>query len=268
MSEDFTGFEHAGWEHSVDEYDRSFGPLTSGVIPEVLNALQLGRESRLLDIASGPGYLAKAARERNAWVVALDFSARMCALAKGAGIDTIEADAQRLPIRSGSMTAAAMNFGMLHLADPDRAAAEASRVLEPGGRFAFTVWALPERAKGFELVLSAAQAHGDPTVEIPAGPPFFELSDSIKAFELLTRAGFREPHLAEVHLAWRLESGTQLFEAFLRGTARTGGLLRAQPATNLHRIRRAVEEEGARLFGVPGGLEVPMPALVYSGIKA
>ena len=38
------------------------------------------------------------------------------------------------------------NFAMLHLAQPDVAIGEAHRVLRPGGRYGFTVWAAPQLA--------------------------------------------------------------------------------------------------------------------------
>ena len=46
---------------------------------------------------------------------------------------------------------------MLHLARPERAMTHAVRVLKPGGCFAFTVWAEPEEAVGFGIILKAVQ---------------------------------------------------------------------------------------------------------------
>src|SRR5205809_6238429 len=54
-------------------------------------------------------------------------------------IEFREGDAEALPFPEASFDAVVMNFGMLHLAHPERAVAEAFRVLSAGGRFAFTV---------------------------------------------------------------------------------------------------------------------------------
>ena len=39
----------------------------------------------------------------------------------------------------------------------------------------FTAWANPEEALAFRLVLRAIEKHGNPSVPLPQGPPFFSL---------------------------------------------------------------------------------------------
>src|SRR2546422_618933 len=70
-------------------------------------------------------------------------------------LEFLEADAERLPFSSGSFDAVVMNFGVLHLSNPDMAFTEARRVLRPGGRFAFTAWAKPEINPGVKIVSDA-----------------------------------------------------------------------------------------------------------------
>src|SRR6516162_6555136 len=88
-----------------------------------------------------------------------------------------DGDAERLPFGDGTFDAVVMNFGMLHLARPERAIAEAHRVLVPGGRYAFTVWAGPDQAVGFGMVLRAIEGHGRTDIRLPEGPPFFQFSN-------------------------------------------------------------------------------------------
>lgn len=98
-------------------------------------------ESRVLDVATGTGDLAIALRAAGAGhVVGLDFSRGMLneAMRKappspGAGLDWIEGDALALPFQSESFDAVTVGFGLRNMPDYDRALAEMSRVLRPGG---------------------------------------------------------------------------------------------------------------------------------------
>jgi len=66
-------------------------------------------------------------------------------------------------------------------------------VLHPGGRIAFTVWATPDKAVGFAMVLMAIEEHGATDVSLPPGPPFFRFSDREESRRVLLDAGFVQP---------------------------------------------------------------------------
>src|SRR5205807_2183578 len=136
MDAAFHDFERAGWETAADHYGDAFGPLTSQAIPSLLRAAQAGEGTRLLDVASGPGYVAAAAAARGATVIGVDFASEMVTLAtrRYPVLEFVEGDAEALAFPDRSFDAVAINFGVLHLARPDAALAEARRVLKPGGR--------------------------------------------------------------------------------------------------------------------------------------
>jgi SAM-dependent methyltransferase len=266
--EKFRNFEHTGWESIPAEYHQAFGSLTVQTIRALLDAVRVKSGMTFLDIASGPGYVAAAAAKRGATVLGVDFSASMVAHAQQLhpGIDFREGDAERLPLGSGLFDAAAMNFGILHLGQPEAALLEAHRVLRSGGRFAFSVWAKPEETIGFGIVLRAVELHGEPRVELPEGPPFFRFSDPEECIRGLMVAGFESPTVSKVPQTWRLAAGDGLFDAMKDGTVRTAGLLRAQKPTVLAKIRDAMR--GALEKYTKGGVvELPMPALIASVVK-
>jgi SAM-dependent methyltransferase len=262
----FHDFERAGWEHAADRYGDAFGALTSQTIPSLLNAVDAGTGTRLLDVASGPGYVAAAAAERGASVVGVDFSSEMVALSsrRYPGLEFVEGDAEALAFPDRSFDAVAINFGVLHLARPDAALAEARRVLTPGGRCAFTVWATPDIAAGFGIVLKAIETHGRMDVPLPAGPPFFRFSDATESSRSMSAAGFIEPRVETVPLVWRLTSGDALCDAFVHGAVRTAALLRAQTPEAMAKIRQAIVE-GAEAYRRGNAIELPMAAVLSSG---
>jgi SAM-dependent methyltransferase len=268
MPESFRDFEHAGWEGIPGQYHKTFGDLTSQAITSLLDAADVKQGDKFLDIASGPGYVAAAAAKRGAVVLGVDFSAAMIVHARQLhpGVKFREGDAEHLSVGNGLFDGAAMNFGILHLAKPEQALAEAFRVLRAGGHFAFSAWAKPEETIGFGIVLRAVAAFGEPRVRLPEGPPFFRFSDPEECIRGLSCAGFAAPAVTKVAQTWRLPPGDGLFDAMKDSTVRTAGLLRAQQPAILDKIRDAIRAELAH-YTKGGIVELPMPALIASGVK-
>src|SRR4051794_24412904 len=94
----FHDFEQAGWERAAEFYGDAFGGLTAQTAPALLDAARVTRGTRMLDVASGPGFIARAAADREAAVIGVDFSPAMVAEARrrNPGIDFREGDAQAL----------------------------------------------------------------------------------------------------------------------------------------------------------------------------
>lgn len=264
----FRDFEHAGWTSNVSEYEAAFARITSQAIGPLLDAVHLRRGSGLLDVATGPGYVAAAAAERGARAVGIDFSASMVARARAVypAVEFHEGDAEAIAFPDGAFDAVVMNFGMLHLARPERAMAEAARVLKPGGSFAFTVWAKPEDAVGFGIILKAIQSHGNLGVQLPQGPSFFRFSDPAECDRTLREAGFGNVRVVSVPQVWRFNAPDELFNAIYNGGVRIRAILRAQSSEALEAIRTAASE-AAKSFTHQGVIDLPMPAILASAVK-
>ena len=264
----FHDFEHTGWEKAAAQYDRHFGELTGQSIEPLLDAVGANPGVRLLDIASGPGHAAAAAARRGCSVIGIDFSSEMVALASRLhpAVEFRLGDAEQLDLPAHSMNGAVMNYGMLHLANPERAIAEAFRVLEPGGRYAFTVWDVPERAVGFGIILQSIQMHGNMDVGLPAGPPFFRFSDPEESKRTLTAAGFMNVQTLQVPQIWRVESGDELITAFRTAAVRTAALLNQQTDSALKKIREEVVVAAER-YRRGKSIDLPMPAVLTSALR-
>ena len=264
----FSEFEHAGWQRVANRYHDAFARLTTQAIAPLLDAVGLKKGIRLLDIASGPGYVAGAAAERGADVVGIDFAAAMVAEARERypQVRFQEGDAEALPFPDASFDAVTMAFGLLHLGGPEKALREACRVLRPAGRFAFTVWARPEESRGFGIVVEAIQKHGRTDVGPPPGPPFFRFSDGAETRRCLAQAGFAGGEVRTLPLVWRFAAPEELFEMMLGSSVRTGAILRAQQPAALEAIRAAVTA-GAAQYRRDGGVEIPTPAVLASATR-
>jgi len=264
----FHNFEHEGWQKAASQYGAGFGGVTMQSVGPLLNAVGVRDGIRLLDVACGPGYVASAAERQGCAAVGIDFSSSMIEVAKVANpaIEFREGDAQNLDFPNSCFDAVVMNFGMLHLAEPDKAIAEAYRVLRSGGRYAFTVWDSPPKAAGFEIVLGAVRMHGNIDVPLPEGPPFFRFSDPLECARALKIAGFADVETIIVPQVWMLESGGMLFETMRRAAVRTAALLNLQTPEALVNIEKEISTraEGYRL---QGRIELPMPAILTSAVK-
>ena len=267
--ETFTAFERRRWQQAAKEYARVFSPLTSQAIEPLLNATKVAAGTRVLEVACGSGDLAATALDRGAQVAAIDFSEEMVEIARNRHpeLDVRSGEAESLQFADHTFEAVIMAFLLGHLADPDRALAEAHRVLAGGGRFATVWWSDVDRAEALGLLMKAVSEHGRTDVQLPAALPFDHFSDPAALGGALRSAGFAEVRVVEVRMTWRLRSGEALFEAYARGTARNAALLEAQTPEAFVEIRAAVVANARRFKTPAGDLEIPMPVWLGSGVR-
>jgi len=151
---------------------------------------------RVLDVATGPGWVAAQAAERGASVVGVDVAEAMIARARRAypALDFRRADAHELPFADASFDAVVGNLAVMHLSRPERAMAEFARVLRPGGRVVLTAWADPSQHRLVGIFLDAmAEARAVPPADLPEGPDFFRFSDDEEFAALLREQGLANP---------------------------------------------------------------------------
>ena len=268
--EAFNAFEAAGWGERADGYHDFFGSITTRVIEHLLDAAEAERGMRVLDVATGPGYVAAAAAVRGADVVGVDVAAEMVALARRLHpeLEFRQADAERLPFADGSFDVVLGNFLILHVGRPERVAAELARVLASDGRLALTTWDIPERARLLGVLIDAvAEVAAEPPADIPAGPPFFRFADEADFARLLGDAGLSDVNVQTLVFAHRFASGDELWDGLLGGTVRTRALVHAQPEDVQARIRAAFDRL-VRPYATNSGLEMPVSVKLASGRRA
>ena len=259
----------AGWDAKAPGYDDFLGRITCRLVEPLLDAAAARGGVRLLDVATGPGYAAAQAAERGGSVVGVDIADEMVALASRLHprLDFRVANAEALPFPDDSFDAVVANFAMLHLARPELAVAEFSRVLVPGGRLALTVWDTPERARLFGVFLDAvAEAGADAPEEIPVGPPFFRFSDEREFARLLDEQRLESIRIETIAFSLQVSSPDELWSGLLAGTVRTSALIQRQPDDVQEQIRAAFDRV-VRRYEVGDRLAVPVAVKLASATK-
>ena len=179
---------------------------------------------RVLDIATGPGTLARQAAVvigASGTVTGVDLSPKMLVQAQaqapvvnGAVLNFIEASAEALPFADAEFDVVLCQQGLQFFGDQARATKEMKRVLKPGGRLALAMWS---DAKAMTLFVAFLEAV-DATVAVPPARSAMGWLDLGKLTQLLKQAGFVAPEVTEQRLVTVLEQGLPQALQCLEGT--------------------------------------------------
>ncbi len=209
------------WDADADDYHAEHGVFLGDAdfvwCPERVREADVGLLGdvdgrRVLEVGAGSAPCARWLRTRGAQVVAFDLSAGMLRHARdaaqrtGVEVPLVQADAAALPFADGAFEIACSAFGAVpFVADAAAVMAEVARVLQPGGRWVFSVthpmrWIFLDDPG--ERGLLAVQSYFDrrPYVEVDADgvPAYVEhhrtLGDRVRD---LVAAGFSLQDLIE-----------------------------------------------------------------------
>ena len=117
----FAAFERAGWEKvDTGPRHRHWGGLLEQSAGALLDAAEVTSGTRVLDLATGAGYVAALAKRRGAQPVELDFSEAQVKLARSTypDVEFRHGDAQALPFEAEIFDAVVIGFGLNHLPEP------------------------------------------------------------------------------------------------------------------------------------------------------
>jgi len=173
------------WDADADAYHREHGAFLGesdfvwcpeGLREQAAGLLGPVAGRQVLEVGAGSAMCSRWLAGQGARPVALDISAGMLAHARTAlpAVPLVQADAQRLPFRTGSFDLAFSAYGALPFAgDPAGLLAEVARVLRPGGRWVFSVthpirWAFPDSPGPDGLTAAMSYFDRSPYVEFDA----------------------------------------------------------------------------------------------------
>lgn len=129
----------------AERYDRANAAFSFGLHKKWNRALikSVGKGDCLLDLCAGTGDIAFGylRRNPNAQAILLDFCPEMLAVAQKKGnafegrFSILEADAQQIPLKAGSVDVATISYGIRNVKDPEKCFQDVYRVLRPSGQF-------------------------------------------------------------------------------------------------------------------------------------
>jgi ubiquinone/menaquinone biosynthesis C-methylase UbiE len=263
----FKAFEAEGWGDRAGSYGEMLGVLTARVAEPLLDAAGVRHDMKVLDLASGPGYVAERAAARGAHPIGIDIAEPMLELARRRQpeLEFRHADAEDLPFEDGSFDAVVGGFILNHLPDPDRAMGEAVRVLSAGGSVAFSVWDRPERNRIMGVVSDAVADVGvEPLAEVSEGPDPYRFADDAEFEALLSAAGVEEIQVETLSLALTVPDADALWDGFMGSSVRIRAVINAQPEDVRARIREAFEHR-VEAHRHESGLELAVVVKLSSG---
>jgi SAM-dependent methyltransferase len=150
--------------------------------PRLVDALDIGPDMTVLDVATGTGNSSIPAAQRGAKVTASDLTpelfdaGRRRAEAEGVELDWVEADAENLPFGDESFDVVMSSIGVMFAPRHQQAADELVRVCRPGGKIGLLSWT-PEGMIGALFKLMGPFAPPPPPGASP--PPLWGSEDHL-----------------------------------------------------------------------------------------
>lgn len=249
----FKALERAGFNRIAARYAEG-AHLRSDLAAALLDAAALVPGQRVLDLASGPGVLARAAVRRvqpGGWVLATDIAENMLAEGRrrslaaaddeSSALDFAAADAERLCIADACFDRVLAGLALFMFPRPEHALAEIRRVLRPGGQLTLSVWG-PREAVPLITCAQGCIARLLPAPRVPR-PSVFRCGDADALAGMLRAAGFSDARIAPCRFTCRFDSAADYWQAFLDLAGGAAESLARLPEAVQHALRDAVAED-------------------------
>jgi SAM-dependent methyltransferase len=206
---------HEIWDRIAVNWNRErdfLNSLTGALNERIIERLDPKSGDTVLDLAAGTGdtgFLAATIIGDEGKLISTDFAPSMVEAARGVaaelGLANVECrvlDAEKMDLDDSSVDRVLCRWGYMLMADPGAALAETRRVLRDGGRLAFAVWGPPDKNPWAFLPGLVLVERGHMPPPEPGAPGIFAMAEPERIRELVAGAGFNEPEIEQVDVAF------------------------------------------------------------------
>src|SRR5215212_10287652 len=242
-----------GWYAQRQEIWKASRPVSEWMVRQ----LDPQPGDTVLELAAGlgdTGFMAARVVGEMGCVIITDFTPEMVAAARRRAEELCventqfrTLDAERMDLETDSVDGVLCRWAYMQMIDPAAAFAETRRVLRPGGRLAFSVWAERERNPTLSLAGNVLVEFSHTPPPDPQEPSAFFLADPERIRKLVEGAGFAEPEIEEVSFRWRFATRDTYWRYLTETAASASRILRTLSPEAQNTVRERVHE-AARPF--------------------
>ena len=255
-----------GWYTQREEIWESSRPVSEWMV----RRLDPQPGDTVLELAAGLGDTGLRAAHlvgSSGRLIITDFAPEMLAAARRRaeemGVENAQfrtLDAERMDLETNSVDGVLCRWAYMLMIDPTAAFSETRRVLRPGGRLVFSVWATRERNPALSLAGTVLAELGHIPPPDPEAPGPFSMADTGRIRELVVGADFAEPTIEEVPFRRRFASQDAYWQFLIETSATSSPVLRSLPPEAQDTVRERVHE-AAQPFHWGEGYDFPSVCL-------
>lgn len=265
------------WSEVASGWERRDAWVSSGSRPvteRLLERLDPQQGERMLEVGGGLGEVGRLVAERvgpEGRVLISDQAAAMAEAARrhSEGLDNVGVqvvDAQAMELESESFDGVVSRYSYMLMPDPAAGLAETRRVLRPGGRLAFAVWAAAADNPWGSAIGRTMIDLGLADPPEPDAPGPFRLADPERVRSLVADAGLAQPRVDEVEIAMRYASFDEYWEVTQDLAMSLREALTRISAAEADELRTRVRDSLAKYDGADG-VAIPGLARVFSTVR-
>jgi ubiquinone/menaquinone biosynthesis C-methylase UbiE len=269
----YTEYTRTTWNESASAYVdlmRNLEPFRAAV----LTHLNPRPGEHVLDMGTGPGEpaltIARAVGP-DGRVTGIDLSENMVQIAdqvgKARGIRNIDfrvMDCSELTLPSASFDAAISCFGFQIFTNPEKAAAEAFRVLRPKGRICATVWSTGDKVPWLDVIIGPMLEHAEPD-ETGYLPTPYETGGPGEMIAFLEAAGFRDAHERRITHTMPYADSDAYLNSILKATPIGHSLSEEPPEVQEDVLRKT--RANLLKWSTPDGILLPAECVIAGAQK-